>query len=178
MIFFFLHINVGREHELLYWTYLLHFQHKGGGICFEIIVHPNPGENLIGNTKRSIVSRYIRAWKMNAKALLQKGKSHIALCSVKFKCSVFDLSEPWSDTAPPVWGRWTFRSCWAQWWWQSCCPQRCSCCLTQAAVQPFAPGLGDDRSWWPVCLWTLGALAGTATEIKLDPTFWRCFDMF
>lgn len=75
-----------------------------------------------------------------------------------------DQSEPWSDTAPPVWGRWICRSCWVQWWWQSCCPQRCSYCSTQAAVQPFAPEWGGDPAWWPECLWTLGALADTAEK--------------
>lgn len=75
-----------------------------------------------------------------------------------------DLSEPWSDTAPPVWGRWICRSCWVQWRWQSCCPRRCSYCSIQAAVQPVAPEWGDGPAWWPACLWTLGALADTAEK--------------
>lgn len=100
----------------------------------------------------------------------KKLNQHKALCSftlqihTRLKGFAADLSEPWSDTAPPVWGRWTCRSCWVQWWWQSCCPRRCSYCSIQAAVQPLAPEWGDVPAWWPVCLWTLGALADTAEK--------------
>lgn len=85
----------------------------------------------------------------------------IALLCERFAA---DLSEPWPDTAPPVWGRWTCRSCWVRWWWQSCCPRRCSYCSIQAAVQLSAPEWGDDPAWLPVCLWTLDALADTAEK--------------
>lgn len=59
--------------------YLLHFQHESGRISFKIIIHTYSRENLISDTKRRILSRYVRAWKIYARALLQKVKA--ALCS-------------------------------------------------------------------------------------------------
>lgn len=145
-------------------TYLLHFQHEGRRVSFKIIVNTDSGENLVSDTKRGVLSRDIRAWNNNAGALQQRVRS--SWITDKLKGVAADLSVPGSDTAPPVWGRWICRSCWARWWWRSCCPQRCSYCSIQAAVRPFAPVWGDDPAWWPVCLWTLDALADTAEKKK------------
>lgn len=58
-------------------TYLLHFQHEGGRVCFKIIIHTYPGENLISNTKRCILSRNKGTWNTKqCKGVTQKVKSN------------------------------------------------------------------------------------------------------
>lgn len=65
-------------------TYLFHFQHESGRIGFKIVVHADPGENLIGNAERGIVSRYAGAWENNTKTCKKRGekKNHTWLHAV------------------------------------------------------------------------------------------------
>lgn len=45
----------------MHMTYLFHFQHESGRIGFEIVIYTDPGENLIGDAKRGVLSRYAGA---------------------------------------------------------------------------------------------------------------------
>lgn len=80
----------------MYTTYLFHFQHESGRIGFKVVVHADPGENLIGNAERGVVCRYARAWENNAGALEEKRekKSHLAACGRALKDYFANLSEP------------------------------------------------------------------------------------
>lgn len=73
-------------------TYLFHFQHESGRIGFEIVVHADPGENLIGNAERGVVGRYAGAWENNAE--LKTEKSHSTACSRTLRGDLANLSEP------------------------------------------------------------------------------------
>lgn len=67
-------------------TYFLHFQHEGGGVSFKIIIYTNSGENLIGNTKRGVLSWDKRTWN-NKWQFTQNSNQCTALCSFEFQNS-------------------------------------------------------------------------------------------
>lgn len=61
----------------LYEAYLLHFHHKGGRVCFKVIIHTDSGENLVSNAEWCIGCRYVRACNNESSSLTRAHANNV-----------------------------------------------------------------------------------------------------